>query len=57
MKTIEERVAEIERRLDRMEPHVNRTIPLGPREKTREEISQDMQALTDILMEGIKRGS
>lgn len=49
------RVAELERRLDRMEPHVNRFVPLGPRELTEEEIKQQRNRLTEAVKEVSER--
>lgn len=56
MITLEERVAELEKRLSRIEPHVNRTIPMGPRELTPEELRDRGNKLSEIVKKHIKDG-
>lgn len=58
--TLEERVAELERRVNRMEPHVSRTIPLGPLAQTEEEIQDRTKKFSEIVkkaMENIRKNA
>lgn len=49
-KSLEERVAALEARVNRLEPHVERTIPLGPKPISSEEMSRGIQEAFDKLV-------
>ena len=55
MNDLEKRVAALEAWRDMVEPHVNRSIPLGPRPKTDDEIAEQAKKFTDELMAVIKK--
>ena len=40
MSNLEKRVAEIEKRLDNIEPHVRRSMPLGPNKEYEKELEE-----------------
>lgn len=54
MITLEERVDELEKRLARIEPHVNRTIPMGPRELTAEEVRERSNKFAEAMMKTVR---
>ncbi len=55
MNDLEKRVAALEAWRDRIEPHVNRSIPLGPRPLTDEEIAERSKKFSDEMMKIIKK--
>jgi hypothetical protein len=57
MNDLEKRVSDLERRLARLEPHVERNIQLGPRPLSDEEVAQRAKQFTDELMTAVKKGA
>lgn len=52
---LEKRIAALEAWHARVEPHINRSIPLGPRPLTDEEVKQRAQKFTDEMMKVVKK--
>lgn len=54
IKRLEERVLELERRLDRMEPHINHLIPLGPNINDAKRIKQRSDLIFQEMLKTLK---
>lgn len=54
MSDLEKRVADLERRLDPIEPHVRRSMPLGPNPARQKEIEQQGNEQSQKIVDGIK---